>query len=192
MPEPSTAELVRAAAADDQSAWNTLVRRYAGVVWAVAREHGLSAADAADVSQTTWLNLSRRLAGLRDPERLAGWLATTARREARRAALARARETPVDWLARCSTGGEQPSAPAPDQVVLAADADHQLWRAFAELSHRCRQLLRLVALAPELSYAQAARALGIQLGSVGPVRGRCLATLRRKLRSAGVLEGVRR
>jgi RNA polymerase sigma factor (sigma-70 family) len=188
MPELSTTELVRAAIADDQPAWNALVRRYAGVVWAVAREHGLNAADAADVSQTTWLNLSRQLAGLRDPERLAGWLVTTARREARRVVLARGRETPVEWLPdRCSA--EQPE---PERAVLIADADSTLWRAFAELPHRCRQLLRLIAEAPDLSYAQAARSLGIQLGSVGPIRGRCLAALRRKLACAGALDGVAR
>ena len=186
MPEPSTAELVRAAAADDQSAWQALVHRFGGLVWAVAREHGLSTSDAADVSQATWLNLARQLPNLRCPERLAGWLATTARREAARVVAARGRELPVDWLAAT----EPAAGPAPDQAVVAADAEHVLWRALAELPQRCRQLLRLVAHAPELSYAQAARALGIQLGSVGPIRGRCLAALRRKLTSAGLLEGV--
>ena len=184
MPEPSTAELVRAAAADDQSAWHTLVHRFGGLVWAIAREHGLSTSDAADVSQATWLNLARQLPRLRCPERLAGWLATTARREAQRAVVARGRELPVDRLAMT-----EPAA-GPEQTVLAADVETVVWRALAELPQRCRQLLRLVAHAPELSYAQAARALGIQLGSVGPIRGRCLAALRRKLTSAGLLEGI--
>lgn len=186
-PEPCTAELVRRAAADDQRAWRALVHRYAGVVWSVAREHGLTPADAADVSQTTWLNLSRQLAKLREPNRLAGWLATTARRESRRVLLARGREMPVDWL---------PAEPVtdtgqlPEQAVLLADTHGALWQAFAELPHRCRQLLRLLASAPELSYAQAASALGIQLGSVGPTRGRCLAALRRRLASSGQWDGI--
>jgi len=186
MPEPSTADLVRAAAADDQSAWHTLIHRFAGLVWAIAREHGLSTSDAADVSQATWLNLASQLSSIRHPERLAGWLATTARREALRAITARGRELPVDWLATADFHAE----PAAESQVLATEANTALWQALAELPQRCRQLLRLVAHAPELTYAQAARALGIRLGSVGPIRGRCLAALRRKLATAGLLEGA--
>jgi DNA-directed RNA polymerase specialized sigma24 family protein len=48
-------------------------------------------------------------------------------------------------------------------------------------------LLRLIAFTPDLSYAQAARALGIPAGSVGQTRGRCLAVLRRRLECAGLV-----
>jgi len=64
-----------------QIAWDELVRRFTGLVAAVARSHGMSAHDAADVAQITWLQLYRHVGGLRRPERIAGWLATTARRE---------------------------------------------------------------------------------------------------------------
>src|SRR5947199_10585188 len=77
-------ELVRAAAAGDQAAWNELVERYQGLVWATARSFRLSRADAADVAQTTWLRLVENLDRIRDPERLGSWLATTARRESLR------------------------------------------------------------------------------------------------------------
>ncbi len=80
----SVTELVRLAADADQAAWRELVRRYRTLVWAVAREHRLDASDAADVSQATWLTLAEQLPRLREPERLAGWLATTARRESLR------------------------------------------------------------------------------------------------------------
>jgi DNA-directed RNA polymerase specialized sigma24 family protein len=48
--------------------------------------------------------------------------------------------------------------------------------------------LRLIAFSPDLSYAQAARALGIRPGSVGQTRGRCLAVLRRRLECDGLVE----
>ncbi|HWE88082.1 MAG TPA: sigma-70 family RNA polymerase sigma factor [Pseudonocardiaceae bacterium] len=186
----STSELARAAGAGDQAAWRELVRRYNGLVWTVAREHGLPAADAADVTQATWLALAQRLPRLRDPDRLAAWLATTARRQSLRVLAIRRRETPLDWadvhtvLDGIHVDGGYDAGP--DGAVLAADADGALWRAFGTLPDRCRQLLRLLAHAPELSYAQAGRALGIGLGSVGPTRSRCLAALRRRLESAGV------
>ena len=84
MEQTGLGELVRAAAAGDQRAWEALVGRFGGLVWSVARAHGLSRADAADVSQTAWLRLVEHLHRLRDPERVGTWLASTARHEALR------------------------------------------------------------------------------------------------------------
>jgi DNA-directed RNA polymerase specialized sigma24 family protein len=56
-----------------------------------------------------------------------------------------------------------------------------LWEAFASLPGRCRQLLGLLAQAPELTYPQLSRALGINVNSIGQTRGRCLDLLRRRL-----------
>ena len=71
----------RAAAAGDARAWEQLVGRYAGLVWSICRAHRMSDEDAADVAQLTWLRLLENLDRIRDPRRLAGWLATTCRRE---------------------------------------------------------------------------------------------------------------
>ena len=87
--EPTVADLVAAAIAGDASAWNEIVERFAGLVWAIARRHRLSAADAADVSQTTWLRLVEHLERIEKPERIGAWLTTTphaTRRSARAAA----------------------------------------------------------------------------------------------------------
>src|SRR4051794_3498545 len=101
---PSTsglAPLVHAAAGGDEAAWNALVDRFSGLVWAVARAHRLGAADAADVSQTTWLRLVENLTRLRDPEAVGAWLASTARREALRVLRRGSREAALpedgDW-----------------------------------------------------------------------------------------------
>jgi len=176
----SVTELVCRADRADQAAWHELVRRYSSVVWAVAREHRLAACDAADVSQATWLNLAEHLTRLREPERLAGWLATAARRESLRILAVRRREAPLEWA-------DVPSiVDGPEAGLFAEDRDGALWRALHGLPERCRALLRLIAHAPELTYAQAARALGIQPGSVGSTRSRCLAVLRRRLACEGV------
>jgi DNA-directed RNA polymerase specialized sigma24 family protein len=55
---------VARASAGDQGAWDQLVARYGGLVWAVARAHGLRHADASEVSQVTWLLLTQHLASL--------------------------------------------------------------------------------------------------------------------------------
>jgi DNA-directed RNA polymerase specialized sigma24 family protein len=78
----------------DQGAWDELVERYGGLVWAVARAHGLGHADASQVSQVTWLLLTQHLDALQQPQRLGSWLLGTATREAHRMGRLRGCEVP--------------------------------------------------------------------------------------------------
>jgi hypothetical protein len=75
------ASLVKRAVKGDQTAWDALVDRYGGTVWLIARGHGLGAADAADVSELTWLRLVEHLHRIEPPERIGAWMTTTARRD---------------------------------------------------------------------------------------------------------------
>jgi RNA polymerase sigma factor (sigma-70 family) len=182
-PDPrgkAVADLVLAAGQGDQTAWERLVDRFAGLIWAVARAHGLSTTQAADVSQVTWLRLVEHLGSLRDPEHVGAWLATTARREALRTLRSRSREAPS---ADVATEGGLP-APPPDLDVLLSERDAVLWRAFEELPPRCQRLLRLLLTEPPPGYTEIAAALGMRVGSIGPTRARCLGCLRRNGRLA--------
>ncbi|GGQ58986.1 RNA polymerase sigma factor [Couchioplanes azureus] len=186
-PLDDMALVVGRAAAGDPEAWNEIVRRYSGRVWAVCRVHRLAPADAADVFQQTWLRALENLDSLRDPAKFGAWIGTTCRNESL-AVLRRARRAqPVDdsWL------DDQPGDAADDPVssFLAADRDAELWQAFRRLSRRCRDVLRVLVVEADggrPSYELAAAALGMPIGSLGPTRGRCLAQLRRFL-----TEGIR-
>jgi RNA polymerase sigma factor (sigma-70 family) len=79
--DPAVVVLVTRARGGDQEAWDTLVERYAPLIWSICRRHRLGDDDAADVGQAVWLRLVEQLAKVRDPNALAGWLATTTRRE---------------------------------------------------------------------------------------------------------------
>jgi RNA polymerase sigma factor (sigma-70 family) len=170
------AELVRDAAAGDQRAWEHLIGRFGGLVWSVARAHGLSQADAADVSQTAWLRLVEHLHRLRDPERVGTWLASTARHEALRTLRRARRQVPVGDDAELEEPG--PPAESPEARTLAAERSDILWRAFAGLPPRCQTLLRVLMADPSPSYQQVAAAMDMPIGSIGPTRGRCLERLR--------------
>ncbi|HEY0639722.1 MAG TPA: sigma-70 family RNA polymerase sigma factor [Pseudonocardiaceae bacterium] len=176
MDVPPLADIVSAAGNGDQQAWRHLVARYSNLVWSVARSHRLDHADASDVCQTTWLRLAEHLHTLREPSRLPGWLATTARRESLRVIAGRRRETPG-----VLPEPDPDPAPGPETVVLIGDRDTRLWKAFEGLTERCQQLLRILSSAPELSYAEVGDVLNIPVGSIGPTRGRCLESLRRRL-----------
>ncbi len=181
--EVDTTTLLEAAAHGDQAAWDALVDRYVSLLWSVARAHRLSDADAADVVQTTWLKLVENLGRIKDPERLPGWLATTARHECLRQIRRTDRERPTDdqvWE----------SEPAPgagvDAALLLGERDAALWRALDRLSDQCRRLLRVLMATPPPSYAEVAAALDMPVGSIGPTRQRCLGRLRERAGHAGL------
>jgi RNA polymerase sigma factor (sigma-70 family) len=167
--------LIRAANSGDQSAWEAIVDRFTGLVWAIARAHRLSPAGAADVAQTTWLRLVENLDRIQDPERLGAWLATTARRECLRHIRLRARELP--------TGADGLfEAPVEDRVaerMIARERNAAVSRAFARIGERCQALLRLLASPESLSYEEIGAALGMPIGAIGPTRARCLDQIRR-------------
>lgn len=176
--EASTRDLVAAAAGGDQKAWDGLVDRFSRLVWSVARNFRLSDADAADVCQTTWLRLVEHLRAINDPDRLAGWLATTARREAISVLRKRDREVPVFDAPDEEDEDEEQN---PERRTIAQDEYRELWNAFAGLSEKCRGLLRVLAVSPLDNYAQIAAALRMPVGSIGPTRARCLDRLRARL-----------
>ena len=118
--------LLTAAADGDQTAWETIVSRYSGLVWATARAHRLSGADAADVAQTTWLRLVENLDRIRDPDGLGAWLATTARRECLRLIRLQGRAQPSDDLERLI----DPDDRGLDTALLTRERDSALWAAF--------------------------------------------------------------
>lgn len=142
-------------------------------LWAVARSAGLTAAEAEDVLQDTWVALVRNASTVREPQAVFGWLLTTTRRAAWRAA----RRAPGDELDSETVSPDSP----PDAVVEEIDRDSRLWRHVAALSPRCQALLRVVAYATRPDYAAISAALGMPVGSIGPTRGRCLAALRTAL-----------
>jgi RNA polymerase sigma factor (sigma-70 family) len=175
-------ELVRAAASGDQTAWEAIVDRFSGLVWATARAHRLSHADASDVAQTTWLRLVEHLDRIREPERLGAWLATTARHESLRVIRQGKRENPTDDADLF----EAPSDETVDRMLVDPGRDSALWRAFAALSERCKALLRLLVSDEEPSYEEIGAALGMPVGAIGPTRMRCLERLRGSVELRGL------
>lgn len=175
------ADLVRAAGAGDQDAWNSLVGRYSGLVWHVARGHRLGEADANDVAQTVWLRLVESLPKLREPAAIGGWLATTARNESLRLLRRSGREVVEADLGLEGTPADD--AYSPEAVVEEHERQELVRRALAVLSLRCQTLLRALAFTPDHSYADISAALDMPVGSIGPTRGRCLDRLRQGLQA---------
>jgi RNA polymerase sigma factor (sigma-70 family) len=166
--------LVRSAAAGEEWAWEALIARFRPAVMAVARRHRLGHADQEDVAQRTWLALVANLNRVNDPERLPGWLMTTARREALRILNGLNRETPVAADELPDEGEEVPF----EERLSAVERGLALHGALDAVPARQRTLMRRLMAEPQPSYEQVSRELGIPVGSIGPTRQRCLDRLR--------------
>jgi RNA polymerase sigma factor (sigma-70 family) len=172
------ADLVACARAGDKQAWDALVERYAPLIWSICRKYRLGPADADDVGQSVWLHLVNQLDKIREPSALAGWLATTTRRECGRVA----REAHGPHAAVYAFDAENiPDAQgeAAEQELLAAERHAALREAFAHLSPACQRLVRVLIADPPVPYAEVSATLGIPVGSIGPTRSRCLDKIRR-------------
>jgi RNA polymerase sigma factor (sigma-70 family) len=175
--DPVVSDLVTRAAHGDRQAWDTLVDRYAPLIWSICRRHRLDGADAEDAGQAVWLHLVEHLGNFRDPAALPGWLATTTRRECCRVRRA-ARHLPGDGHVLEMMPDEQ-AAPAGHELV-AAERNAVMREAFARLPQGYQRLLALLIADPPVPYTEISARLGIPVGSIGPSRRRCLDTLRRE------------
>jgi RNA polymerase sigma factor (sigma-70 family) len=175
-----TTELLHRAEAGDPKAWEEILRRYRGVVFAKVRTFGLQDADVLDAVQMTWLRLAENIHQIQHPERLGGWLATTAARECLHILRQTQRtqtlpEVVVDNLA-------DPAA-SPEQRVIDTQTAQTLRTLVAKLPPRRRRLLQALFSDHPPSYAELSRAIGIPLGSIGPTRNRALRQLQQLLRN---------
>ncbi len=179
-PPPDDPTLVRRCLEGRPDAWDALVERYARLVRSVPRRHGLDDADADDVTQATFILLHRSLDRLRDAERLASWLLTTAHRETWRVGRRR-RGMAERMLESVADVG------APDPADLARwEREQAVRQALAELGGRCEALLTRLFRDPSPDYHGIARDLEMPVGSIGPTRARCFARLAPILRRLGV------
>ncbi|MGH3770289.1 MAG: RNA polymerase sigma factor [Pseudonocardiaceae bacterium] len=174
----SAADLLLRISGGDPAAWDDIIRRYGTLVSATVRSFRLQEADSLDAMQLTWLRLAEHAHQVRFPERLGGWLVTTARNECLHI-LRQARRGPQvidvepDRVADPGAG--------PEQRVIDVHTTRMLRTLIDELPPCRATLIRMLFTDDPRSYADVARITGIPLGGVGPTRARTLRQLRDKL-----------
>jgi RNA polymerase sigma factor (sigma-70 family) len=180
--------LVSRATNGDENAWNEIVERYAPLVWSICARYQLGREEMDDVGQTVWLLLVEKVGNLREPAALPGWLATTTRRECSRVLRVRAAHRHKHTeLPREDRMPPDADAVLIEEEVLAAERGAAIRAAFAELPQGCRELLSMLASDPPRAYADISTTLGVSVGSIGPMRARCLDRLRRSPHVAGLI-----
>lgn len=172
------------AAKGDSEAWAKLVEKYSAYVAAIIRSCQVPEPDQADAFQHVFIELYKGLDGLRNTDNLAPWLRQAAVRH-----CVRLRKK----LGRTSTLGEASDAELlADPVLAGAELEQAeegliVQQAVDALSDKCRQLIKMLFYEdPPRPYTEAAAQLGLQVGSLGMTRARCLEALQKELASRGI------
>jgi RNA polymerase sigma factor (sigma-70 family) len=176
----SAAKLVRACRRGDPGAWDELLERHGRLIWAIALRAGLATDEAEEVFQRTWVAVVDGIHRLRDPDRLTSWVASTTRHQVYRLFSEASRHRRSESLDKQLDEGHQPAVPAEAEEALErTQREASVRDALAALDSRCRELLTLLFVHdPPLDYAEVSRRTGLAIGSIGPLRARCLARLR--------------
>ncbi len=166
-------QLVECCLDGDVGAWDELVERYERLVYAIPLREGLNADDAAEIAQATFEALVESLHRISDPDRLGSWLMTVSRRLTWRRRSARQNEVSI---------GVEPMEPREPRDGSHADEwenTAEMFDVIATLGDPCRSLILGLFFDPdEPSYHELADLLDLAVGSIGPLRGRCLSRLR--------------
>jgi RNA polymerase sigma factor (sigma-70 family) len=168
-----------------EQAWSALLQKYKNLIFSIPIKQGIPRDDAADIFQRVCLLLIAELKHLRQPEALPMWLIRVTSHE-----CSRWRRQEQPYVAREPAEAElalaQQHPALPDETVARIREEQRLREGVAALAPRCRQLIEMLFFEnPPRPYQEVARSLGLATGSIGFIRGRCLARLRRQLEKTG-------
>jgi len=171
----------------DQQAWSALIDKYKNLIYSIPVKLGMHQ-DAGDIFQSVCVDLLSELPRLREHRALPKWLMQTCYHKCLR--YQRAAEKLVE-LAPEGTDSDAalPGSVAdelPEHMLVQLQQEQILRDAVSELPEKCERMVRLLFFEfPPRPYEDIAEELGMATGSIGAIRGRCLASLKRELEKRG-------
>lgn len=140
---PTDASLVAQSVAGHRPAFAQIVSRYQALVCSVAYSATGSLSQSEDLAQETFLSAWRQLHGLREPERLAGWLCGIARNLAHNRLRQDGRE-PTAAALPIEAANDTPASDAlPPERAIRAEEQSILWRSLERIPPAYREPLVL-------------------------------------------------
>jgi RNA polymerase sigma factor (sigma-70 family) len=175
-------ELIQACRQGDEEAWKQVVSGYKRLVFSIALNYGVGQDEAAEIVQLTFMMLMQGMDSLHKDSHLGGWLATVARRNTWHV-LRRYHRENLEYQ------------PLNEDSILpdeASESEKERWElinwlhdGLSQIDDACRALLLALYFDREQSsYSEVAARLGLAVGSIGPMRARCLRRLREIMRQA--------
>ena len=175
--------LVKECVSGNEEAWSLLIEKYKALIYSIPVKYGLPPHEAADVFQSTCMELLTRLPQLREPRALPKWLMQVAHHQCYRWKRQQQRVVSRD---------ADPDLPVPETPAIAeslvqqTQEEQMLREAMAFLTPQCRRLVELLFFeVPPRPYSDVAAELGLAVGSIGFTRQKCIERLRRHLDELG-------
>jgi len=171
----------------DQEAWSALIDKYKNLIYSIPVKLGMHQ-DAGDIFQSVCVDLLSQLPRLREHRALPKWLMQTCYHKCLR--YQREGERLVELAPEGADGeGAIPASSVdelPEHLLLQLEQEQILRDAMAELPEKCERMVRLLFFEiPPRPYENIAEELGMATGSIGAIRGRCLAYLKKHLEKRG-------
>jgi RNA polymerase sigma factor (sigma-70 family) len=171
----------------DQEAWSALIDRYKNLIYSIPIKLGMHR-DANDIFQSVCVDLLSGLPRLREHRALPKWLMQTCYHKCLH--YQRASDRLVELEPEGANGDSAlPAshvAELPEQMLMQLEQEQMLRDVVSELPEKCERMVRLLFFElPPRPYAEIAEELGMSIGSIGAIRGRCLAYLKKRLEKRG-------
>jgi RNA polymerase sigma factor (sigma-70 family) len=171
----------------DQEAWSTLIDKYKNLIYSIPVKLGMYQ-DAPDIFQSVCVDLLSELPRLREHRALPKWLMQTCYHKCLH------HQRAADRLVELAPEGTESDAALPvssdeelpEHMLVQLEQEQILRDAITELPEKCERMVRLLFFEiPPRPYEDIAEELGMATGSIGAIRGRCLAYLKKHLLKRG-------
>jgi len=171
----------------DQEAWSSLIDKYKNLIYSIPIKLGMHQ-DAGDIFQSVCADLLSELPRLREHRALPKWLMQTCYHKCLH--YQRAADRLVELAPEGKDSNAAPPASSadelPEHMLVQLEQEQILRDAILELPEKCERMVRLLFFEiPPRPYQSVAEELGMATGSIGAIRGRCLAYLRKHLQKRG-------
>lgn len=169
--------LIGACISGDERAWEQMLTRYGRLIYSIPLRMGFSTSATEEIYQEVCLILLEKLDTFRNQSQLSTWLYTVTRRACLQRWRQRKAMADFDELETISTD----EASLEEQLVL-VEQQEMVRKALESLDQRCRTLLHALFFeTTSPAYTVLAGELDVPVGSIGPIRARCLEKLKQVL-----------
>ena len=172
----------------DQEAWSALIDKYKNLIYSIPIKLGMYQ-DAPDIFQSVCVDLLSELQRLREHRALPKWLMQTCYHKCLHYQRAAERIVELAPDGSKSDGVDRESGSLnelPEHLLVQLEQEQILRDAILELPQQCERMVRLLffEIHPR-PYENVAEELGMATGSIGAIRARCLASLKKQLKKRG-------
>ena len=173
--------LVRECVKGNQEAWSVLIDKYKNLIFSIPIKLGMYQ-EAPDIFQSVCLDLLTDLPKLREPRALPKWLMQICYHKCVRHSRHADNQVSLDD----ADNVKAENVSVPDELFAQLQQEQMLRNVISELSQRCSNLIRMLFFeTPPRPYHAIAEELGLATGSIGFIRGRCLAKLKKQHEEKG-------